>query len=189
MQLRLTLFLLLFCNIAIAKNDNPLNFSVVPSANNIYNVYYKCQDGEKVKISIVNSNNMVVFSERIRVGSFKRPYNFTNLAYGEYSIIIEDNIGKQVQKINHNSKKIKSSISVTEVTGEANKYALKIVNNGTQLVTVRIYDNVTGLIHTQNVKVTGYYGLIYNLAKVKSSENSIIMFEISADGNVQTLMF
>jgi hypothetical protein len=55
---------------------------------------------------------------------------------------------------------------------------------------VRIYDNAKGLVHEQEIEVNGNYGLIFNLSKVRSSEKSIVMFEVSTSaGQVQTAMF
>jgi hypothetical protein len=46
------------------------------------------------------------------------------------------------------------------------------------------------LIHEESLTVVGGYALIYNLSQVKSSPESIVIFEIStASGDFQTQMF
>lgn len=188
MQFRLTLLLTIFSATAFA-NTNPSPISIVHSAGNIYNVYYKSSEAEKVKISILDNNNELVFTERISKGSFKRPYNFSNLAYGQYQVIIESANGISSKFINHGSATAKSVIKVSAVSKEEGKFAVRISNGGSQLATIRIYDNIKGLIFDKQVDVKGSFGQIFNVSKARSSEDSIIMFEVSSNGKVETALF
>jgi hypothetical protein len=188
MQLRLTLLLALISVTAIA-NTNPSAISIVPSTENVYNVYYKSSVDERVKISILDQNNEVVFTEHISMGSFKRPYNFSNLAYGQYQVVVESASGVSSNIIDHVSTKINSVIMVSAVSKEEGKFAVRISNRGRQLATIRIYDNIKGLIFNKQVDVNGSFGQIYNVSKARSSEDSIIMFEVSSNGIVETALF
>jgi hypothetical protein len=188
MQFRFTLLLALISVTAFA-NTNPSSVSVVPAAENVYNVYFKSAETEKVKISILDKYNQVVFTERISKGSFKRPYNFSNMAYGQYQLIVESASGVSKNTIEHVSTKIKSVIKVSAISKEEGKFAVRITNTGTQLATIRIYDNIRGLIFDKQVDVNGSFGQIYNVSKARSSEDSIIMFEVSSNGKVETALF
>lgn len=175
---------------ANAFADAP-SMKVIPArAGNIFTLHYQAPSGN-VKVSILDHNNEVIFSEFINeAGSFTRPYNFSQLAKGEYKIIVSDKSGRQEQIVKYGINTKKSYIKVSEVNKEESRFALNIGTPSEEKVIVRIYDNGKGLIHEQEIEVDGNYGLIYNLSKVRSSEKSIVMFEVSTSaGQVQTAMF
>lgn len=170
--------------LSIAAFANSPSSVIVASISNasVFTIRYKAPEVNTVKISILNSNNQLVFSETLtNVESFARPYNFRQLAEGEYTIIVADKNGKQAEKINYSMDKISSFISVTKVAKAENKYALNVNNNGTEDVFVKIYDN-DQLLHEQTVQVTGSFGLIYNLSKVALTSDASVTFQISTTG-------
>lgn len=182
---------MLITNIALADAPAP-SLNVIPaSSGDVFTVYYKTPSTGEVRVSILNRNNEVVFSELLEdLSSFKRPYNFSELQYGEYKIVVEDKNGKKEQKVNYGVKKINTHIRISEIIYAKNKYSLNVASDGSEIVKVRIYDNAKGLVHEQEIKVTGSFGVVYNLEKVRSSEKSVIMFEVSTgSGKVQTAMF
>src|SRR5690349_167346 len=78
--------------------ESPASLTIVPAptSGSVYNLYYKAEDAGRVKVTIYNSTNQVVFTEAIsHTSSFKRPYNFCELAEGEYTIIVEDKNGSK----------------------------------------------------------------------------------------------
>jgi hypothetical protein len=171
---------------------SPSSMTVTTTSNgSVFNINYKTTEAENVKVSIINSLNQTVFSETINnVVSFVRPYNFSQLAEGEYTIVVADKRGKQAEKVSYSLNKIASFISVSEMAHSENKYALNVNNNGSEVVYVKIYDGNEELIHEQNVEVTGSFGLIYNLSQVKSTVGSSVTFEIStSSGKMQTIKF
>ena len=169
----------------------PASLSVTASSSNVFNITYKTAEVSHVKISIYNNSNTLVFSEVLNnVASFVRPYNFSELTEGEYTIVVSNKNGTQAEKINFASNKINSIISVSEVANTENKYVLTVTNNGTEEVFVRIFDHESAMIHEQSVSVTGSFGLIYNLSKVKSASTSSVTFEVStASGKFEKITF
>jgi hypothetical protein len=170
---------------------SPVAFSVTSSTANVFNISYKTAEVSNVRISIYNSNTELVFTEVLNnVASFVRPYNFSELTEGEYTIVVSNKNGTQTEKVNFTSNKINSIISVSEVANAENKYALNVTNNGTEDVYVRIFDNNSNLLHEQSVQVTGSFGLIYNLSKVKSTTGTSITFEVSTEsGKFEKITF
>jgi hypothetical protein len=176
---------------ATAFADAPASLTVIStSTSSVYKIYYKTKEVGKVKVSIINSANQLVFSEVLsNVASFVRPYNFSELAEGEYTIVLEDKNGKQVEKVNYTMNRIVSFIKVTEVANDQNKYMLNVANNGSEVVTVKIFSN-NALLHKQDVQVTGSFGLIYNLSQVKATTDSKITFEVStSSGKTEMITF
>jgi hypothetical protein len=175
---------------ASAFADAPTSLTVVPATSQVYKVYYKTKEAGKVKVSIINSSNQLVFSEVMsNVASFVRPYNFSELPEGEYTIVLEDKNGKQVEKVNYAMNKIVSFVKVTAVANADNKYMLNVANNGSEVVTVKIFSG-NSLLHSQNVQVTGSFGQVYNLSQVKATTAATITFEVStSSGKFQSITF
>jgi hypothetical protein len=168
------------------------SFSVTPSTtSSTYILNYKSNEIGKVKVSIFNSNSEMIFTEVLNnVGSFKRPYNFSELAQGNYTIVIEDKNGKQVENVSYRLNKTAPFINVKAVANAQNKYQVSVSNTGKEQVSVKIYDNANGLLHSDIIEVNGNYGVIYNLQNVKSASENIIIFEVStSSGKVETAIF
>lgn len=163
----------------------------VITEGNVFTLYYQASATGTVKVSILNRNNDVVFSELINEsGSFTRPYNFSQLPKGVYKIIVLDKTGKHEQVVKYGVDIRKTYIKVAEVNKAESRFVLSLGTATEETVNVRIYDNAKGLVHEQEIEVNGNYGLIYNLSKVRSSEKSIVMFEVSTSaGQVETAMF
>jgi hypothetical protein len=192
MKPRVIILILAFIIIGLAAfAENPSAFTVTSAEKGVFTVMYKRPETGKVKLSIFNIDDKLIFSEVLNnVGSFVRPYNFNELAEGEYTIVLEDKNGRYEEKISHKSPGIVSFIKVNAVANESDKYVLNVVTNAKESVYVKIFDNVKGLVYEQQVEVTGSYGLLYNLNKVKSSANAIVIFEVTTgSGKVVTTMF
>jgi hypothetical protein len=190
MNSKITSILLAFVLLSVvAKAESPATFAVVAASKaSVYNIYYTSVETGKVKISILNNENQLVFSEVLsNVASFMRPYNFSQLSEGQYTIVVEDKNGKQVEQVNYSMNKVVSFISVKEVANAENKYILNVTNNGTEEVLVKIYSG-SALLHSQNVSVTGNFGLVYNLTKIKSPE--AISFSVTtSNGETRVINF
>ena len=170
---------------------SPVTMSVTTSSASVFKINYKTAEVGTVKISIYDNNNQLVFVEVLNnVASFVRPYNFTEMSEGEYTIVVATKNGKQAEKVNYSVSKVESVISVSEVANAENKYMLNVTNNGTEEVYVRIFNNENILVHEQSVQVTGSFGLIYNLNKLKSTTESNVTFEVStSSGKFEKITF
>ncbi len=148
---------------------------VADATTGIYKVVYQSAEVGKVKISIFDETNGLVFTETLtNVESFARPYNLSNLTQGEYTIVVEDKNGRTEEKINYSFKKVESAVEVVKIANEANKYLLSIQNKETDLILVRIYDNESNLLHEQSMTVNGKFSVIYNLNKVKTAPTFVV---------------
>jgi hypothetical protein len=99
----LTVIIIFFVLISRTFALGPTSLTVKSAEKvNVYNIHYRTTIEGTVKLSIINSKNKAVFSEvLLNTSSFVRPYNFSHLAEGEYTVILEDKNGKQAEKIWH----------------------------------------------------------------------------------------
>ena len=174
-----TAIILVFISIASFAT----HITVRANKEGVFAIQYKNTEKGNVKVYILNSKNQEIFSESFQnVSSFTRPYNFTQLAEGEYTIIIEDKNGKQTEKINFTRNKLVSYVHVSRVPNKENKFWLNVANNGTETLNVNIYSENGTRLHEQSIEVTGTLSMVYDLTKVKNAK--AIVFEV-VDGNNQ----
>jgi hypothetical protein len=151
------------------------------SKANVFNIAYQSTEKGRVEVSILNHKNEIIHSEIIsNLSSFVRPYNFSSLPEGEYTIAINDENGTHTQKVNHTFDKVVNYTHIAAVPNQQNKYWLNIYNNGLETVNVRISGDDGVELFEQSVVVEGNYTVVYDLSKVK--KNSVIVFEVT-DGN------
>jgi len=183
----LALVIFLFST-AVFANTTPIKMLVVSDATRgVYKVVYRNAESGKVKVSIYTGSHELVFSETIaNVESFVRPYNFSNLSQGAYTIVVEDKNGKTEEKVDYFFKKVESEVEVTKIANESNKYLLSVENRETDLIQVRIIDQNSNLLHEQSMTVNGKFSVIYNLNQVKGA----VSFQVTgSNGNVKTIDF
>jgi hypothetical protein len=62
---------------------------------NVYNIHYRTTEKGTVKLSIIDSKDNAVYSEVLfNTSSFVRPFNFSQLNEGEYTVVLGDKNGK-----------------------------------------------------------------------------------------------
>jgi hypothetical protein len=172
-----------------AFSSTPATMAIVANeSTGIYKVVYQGESTGKVKMTILNNREQVVFTEVItQVSAFIRPYNFSGMEAGEYTIVLEDKNGKQVEKISYKKNTVESTIHVARLASEEGKYVLSATNNGTENIQINIYDAKENVVYSKLEKVTGKFALIYNLKEVKSPS---IRFEIvSSNGKVTSVVY
>jgi hypothetical protein len=193
MNLRAIVLVLAFVIIgltAFAETPSP-SFTITSAETGVFTVFYQRPEAGKVKLSIYDKQNVLVFKEILSTtGSFKRPYNFSELAKGEYTIVLEDKNGRQEEKVNYQSHSPLSFIKVSKAADQKDKYVLNVVTTGSEVVSVKIFDSLKGMIHEKEITVDGSLGLLYNLSQVKSSDSAVVIFEVTtANGQTVTAMF
>jgi hypothetical protein len=166
----------LFCTLVFANGtDDPSVGSssvVVLNANgsNLFKVFYKANRFGKVKVSILDQDQQVVFSETLRkINGFMRPYNFDGLQEGVYTILIEDMFGTRSEKVNYTVIRSKTFVRLVKLTGEGNKYALTGRAFKEDEIRVRIYDAANEMVFEKGYKVAGEFGELYNLKNLSGS--------------------
>jgi hypothetical protein len=171
--------LTIFSTALFANNiDNPnaaTGMAIMKNGTTI-KLFYKGTKQADVKVSIYNASNTLVYSETIKnVDGFVRPYNFTNLEEGEYSIELLGENGRQVERVVYKLGKVEKLANVMQVTGETNKYILSVANKGQDVLTIKIYGDKGVLLYSKTENVNGDFAQVYNLDKYNGS----LTFEVS----------
>lgn len=164
----------LMCTLVFARGiDGPIKGSSSVAVTNtagskLYKVYYKSDQPGKVKVSVIGENGNTIFAETLRkVNGFLRPYNFDGLPEGQYTIKVEDEYGKTVEKVNYKLGRVEKLIQVHKLAGE-NKYLLMISSPKPEDVFIYIFDDKGNLVHNEIQSIKGDFAQVYNLTEMKS---------------------
>lgn len=156
---------------------SPVGMSVVKSGD-VCKLYYRGEEGaEKVEVTIYNEDGGLVFREVMRnIDNFMRPYDFSMLPEGQYTIALNDGERTRVEKVAH-FKPVKNHrvVNLVRVNKGENKYMLGVHTEGSDILTIRIFDENRNLLFTSTESVNGDVAKCFNLKGVKGRH----FFEVS----------
>lgn len=175
--------------VAFAGEDEPkrTGFAVVRvKGSEIFKVIYKGESAGKVKLNVYKGDGSLLFTENINgLDGFICPLNFSGLGYGEYTIELVDGDVKKAEKVSYLPATRKKYVHVSKVFSEEGKYLLSVVNDGADVISVKIYDSKNNLLHDEATSVRGDYAKVY---KINANESSSYTFEVSdSTGNLKTV--
>jgi hypothetical protein len=179
----------LICAVTFAGVDEPTiatGAAIIKKGESTFAVVYKGTEAATVRISIRDERDRLVFAETLRkVDGFIRPYDFSTLQRGSYSITIEGNGSKQVEQINYLEGKVEKRLFVTKLAGE-NRFLLSAHNSSVEPVTVRILDEQQKLLHQETRMASGNFAQVFRIENLKGG----ITFEIQrADGKTESISY
>ena len=164
--------------------NSPLGTSIIKKGA-LVKLFYRGEHSGKVKVTIYDENGTVVFKEVVENHEhFMRPYNFSSLPYGEYTIQIADENGTRIEKVEHGVSKKKRPANLWRLNPDSNKYMLSVPRNGSDELVVKIYDERNTVIYQETARMSGDFAKVYDLSQVKGAHT----FEITDNnGGVRRL--
>jgi hypothetical protein len=157
---------------------SPVGMSVV-KAGNTYKLFYQGEKSGAVKVTIYDAKGQALLKDRMNhVENFMRPYNFSALPAGEYTIELVDGQGVRYEKITHSFASLIDLAKLRRLSKDENRYLLTVPNSGKNTLTVKIFDAEDNLKYESREAMNGNFGKVYNLSTVKGA----FSFEVT-DGN------
>lgn len=150
---------------------------VAPAASNttitlkgeVVKLFYRSENSDKVKVSILDASANVVFSEEIKnKPNFVRPYNLEKLPYGEYTIVLEDKNGKSEEKVSYKKPKTETYATIIG-RKEKHKCLVTLFSKGETEVTYRVLDIHNNVLYSQSETINGQAAKSFNLNKTKGA--------------------
>ncbi len=180
------MMLMIVSSVVFARRlDNPGSSMAVLKSGSTFKLLYKGASNTDVKILILNDDNEIVFSEKIKnEGGFLRPYNFTELPEGDYHFQLTDINGRQTEKVNYRKGSNSKVAHLLRVGGNNEKFILSVPNKGTDILTVTIYDAENTVLYTEREKVTGDFGKVYTF---KGLQGNVTFNVTDSHGKTQSL--
>ena len=158
--------LLVITSTAFAKApEEPASGISVLRKGELIKLLYKGEKFTDVKVYILNQDNEVIFTEKIKgTDGFIRPYNFSKLPQGSYSFELVDNLGHHETKhIEYKNEVRKKVMHVVRVGGTTDKFVLSVPNSGQSQLSINIYDDKGRMIHTEREQISGDFARVYNI--------------------------
>ena len=158
------LAILLISGITLANaSDNPRITTAVMKNGSTFKLFYKGGQQSDVKVLILNDENQIVYSEKINnTNGFARPYNFSNLPEGHYSIQVKDKAGIRTETVNHQAEKQEKTMHLLRLDGTG-KYVLSVPSQGKQDLSITIFNDLNEVLYESDEKINGDFARIYNL--------------------------
>lgn len=165
----------------------PLTGVAIMNSGSVFKVFYKGTTPGDVKVSIVDAQDKVVFTETLRkVDAFVRPYNFEGLAEGKYTIEVIDAYSLQVKKVNYSKGNVEKLVGLVHIAGKDSKFLLTIPNKGTETFTVKIFNEHGELLYDGKEETQGDFAKVYNLQKATGK----FTFEVTdKKGSIRTISY
>ncbi len=169
------LAILLISGITFANAfDNPRITTAVIKNGSTFKLLYKGAEQSDVKVLILNDENQIVFSEKIKnTDGFARPYNFSNLPEGHYSIQIKDNAGVRTETVSHQIKREEKTMHLLRLDGTG-KYVLSVPSQGKQDLSIMIFNDLNEVLYQSEEKINGDFARIYNLGDQTSKFRFVV---------------
>jgi hypothetical protein len=146
---------------------SPNGISVLKHGD-VVKLYYRGEKVGKVRVTIYNEKGREVFTETLRnTEEFMRPYNFSFLPDGSYTIELNDSQGKQMKKVIHSVSGGKRVAHLSHVSKANNKYLLVVPNEGRDAITVKIFDERNRLLYQGRKVIDGDFAKVYNLNQIE----------------------
>lgn len=145
--------------------ETPFGVSVIKNGA-VVKLFYRGEQSGTVKVAIYNNSGTTVFRETLKnTEDFMRPYDFSKLAAGVYTIELTDEKGVSVRKVTHNISSGKRIAKLTRINKQDHRYVLSVPNQGGDVLKVRIFDQHSNLVHQETDVVNGNFAKLYNLGK------------------------
>ncbi|MBT1704954.1 hypothetical protein [Chryseosolibacter indicus] len=179
-----TLLVITIATVSVnAKIDEPKSGTgvAVMKSGSTFKLFYKAERTNNVRVTIYDANRKAVFAETLRqVSNFMRPYNFSSLTEGDYTIEVVDDNGKSIENVEYYNGKINRYANVVRLAGSMDKYILSIANKGNNEITVKIFAEGNNLIYKGVENINGDFAKIYKLGNA----NGNIVFEVSDQNGI-----
>lgn len=169
---------------ALAGNDEPrkTGLAIVPVKDSeIFKIVYRGETAGQVRINVYNSTGARVMTQTVAgLDGFILPLKFSGLAYGEYSVELIHASGRNVEKVNYQPKRNVRHIHVSRVADGGQRFLLSVAGTGSDVITVKIFDNEGELLYSETNVVNGDMAKLYRLAKAAPGYS----FEVSDSSGV-----
>lgn len=184
-KLILSFIVALTVSVAMANDPTSLTGTALIKNGSIVKLFYKGTAPTTVKVSILNAKGALVFSETVKnTDGFSRPYNFSDLTYGEYTVEVDNGVSHNVEYVDYTAEGIVKSATMIKLKNE-NRYMLLVPNKSTAKLNITVVDANGNEVHHSARTLNGDFGTILNVeelngpfkVRLKDSTGRIKTFE------------
>jgi len=142
--------------------------AIVKCGNEVVKVFYKRSEAAKVKVTIYDKNEEVLFSEEVKSKlGFIRPYNFNDLPEGEYRVVMQDENETREEYISTVKEHVKSLAGIIRASKE--QVMVTLFSRSDDDLTVTFMDQEKHVLFSKVYSVNGRDAKLFNLRSVKGA--------------------
>jgi hypothetical protein len=150
------------CVVSFGGTKGPESHMAVVKTGEIIKVIYESPVSSQVKVTISDADGNEVFAEKVESAEgFIRPYNFSLLPKGDYTISLADKNGEYSENICTRDKEWVAN--VIKLGAREEKYMVSIPYQGPGEVAIQVYDQHEQLVYSETVVMQTDFAKIYNL--------------------------
>jgi hypothetical protein len=143
------------------------SFKIVPKADKKYDLYYVSESDAPVTISIYDDEGTLITNDKIKNNrSFKRTYNFKNMASGDYKVVVKNEEGRGSQQVFHNPKTSGLQTMISQVPNSKSFKVLVGEFDSAEPVIVKGYNSDNRLIFKDEIQEVQGFSKMYNLSNI-----------------------
>jgi hypothetical protein len=169
--------LAMVCEVSIARSESQM---AVIRHGEIFKVIYKNGDLSSVKVSIANEDGEQVFTEEVISNQgFIRPYNFSQLPKGYYTIHVADGSDEKSKKIHFTDQPWAAHLS--RLSNDKMKIMVAVPHQGVNDFTIQILDRNNQVIYEEDQKVDAEFAKVFNLNKLERGATVSVVKHVTGD--------
>lgn len=133
-----------------------------------YNLVYQSETPGKVKVDIINERGKLVLRDRIfNKNGFSRPYNFTELPAGIYTLKVSNGDQFLTETFDYKPRIVNQNleISAARVGDNQNKIKLTVKGIRNDRIKVNIYNRFNRLVAEDEIEAQRCFSRIYDLCR------------------------
>ena len=152
------------------------------------NLVFLPSTNEKVVVKILNEEGKLIFSENIKSSSrFERPYNLSELADSQYTIVVEhanEVFNEEISLVSVNELKAVAFHASVKTLADG-KVALKVLQDGLNTVFVSVKNEEGNALYTTSITNEGSFIQNFDISSIKEA----VYFEVKNNKEVKTVRF
>src|SRR5260221_461244 len=167
------------CGVSSARSENRV---AVIRSGEVFKLIYKSEEPSSVKVAISDEDGTQVFSEElISMHGFIRPYNFSQLPKGDYTISVTDNSGKKSKRISlNNSKPWGAHISSLQPDNKRIMVEVQEQQPNTDF-SIEILDHDHDVVYSENRKAETEYAKVFNLKNLEKGSTVNLINHVTGE--------
>lgn len=147
----------------MAKDESQM---AVVRHGEVFKVIYKSPELSSVKVTIADEQGVEFFAEElISIKGFIRPYNFSELPKGDYTIRVADGPTQKIEKVHFTDRPWTARLSLLNT--DERKIMIAVPHHSLSDFTIQILDNNGQMIYTEDQKIETDYAKVFNLKNLE----------------------
>jgi len=152
--------------------------AIVKKDENHFRLIYKSNKISNVEVAIYNDHNQLQFSEVIRkVDGFVRPYDFSQLANGNYRIVVKNQSEDLTESVKLTTKASALMAQVVKVKGAENKFLLMVSDKNSSFVTVQVMGNINVTMYEKRESINGELAKLFSFEGINTVHTFLVTDE------------